>query len=169
MVVSAEFSLLAQNSIILKTLVNSGTSARGFINHSLVQNLRIPTYKTPYTRTLMLADDRAAAEKITDYVILPMRIGNHYENILFFVIKLFQKTLVILGLQWLYKYNPSINFRNNFLTFISPYCHRFCLISEQSNRAPMIKTLAKDFHNLPVSGEPSLTPNEASAVPFHYK
>jgi predicted aspartyl protease len=63
MVVSAEFSLPAQNSITLKALVDSGASARGFINHSLIQNLRIPTYKTPYTRTLMLANDRAAAEK----------------------------------------------------------------------------------------------------------
>jgi hypothetical protein len=169
MVVSAEFSLLSQNSVTFKALVDSGALARGFINHSLVQNLRIPTYKTPYTRTLMLADDRAAAEKITDYVILPMRISNYYENTLFFVTKFSQETLVILGLQWLYKHNPSIDFRNNFLTFISPYCHRFCLILGQSNRAPMIKTPAKDFHDLPVSGESSLTPGEASAIPFYYK
>jgi predicted aspartyl protease len=98
MVVSAEFSLPAQNSVTLKALVDSGASARGFINHSLVQNLRIPTYKTPYTRTLMLADDRAAAEKITDYVILPMRIGNYYKNALFFVTKFSQETPVIFGL-----------------------------------------------------------------------
>jgi hypothetical protein len=98
MVVSAEFSLPAQNSVTLKAFVNSGASAQGFINHSLVQNLRIFTYKTPYTRTLMLADDRAAAKKITNYVILLMRIGNYYENTLFFVIKLSQETLVILGL-----------------------------------------------------------------------
>jgi hypothetical protein len=91
MVVSTEFSLPAQNSVTLKALVDSGALARGFINYSLVQNLRIPTYKTPYTRTLILSNDRAAAEKITDYVILPMRIGNYYENALFFVTKLFQK------------------------------------------------------------------------------
>jgi hypothetical protein len=98
MVVFAEFFLLAQNSVILKAFMDSGALARGFINHFLVQNLRIPTYKTPYTRILMLANDRAAAEKITDYVILPMRISNYYENTLFFVIKFFQKTFVILGL-----------------------------------------------------------------------
>jgi hypothetical protein len=79
--------------------VDSGASARGFINHSLVQNLRIPTYKTLHTRILILANERAAAEKITNYVILPMRISNYYENALFFVIKLFQKkTSVILEL-----------------------------------------------------------------------
>jgi hypothetical protein len=88
MVVFAEFFLLAQNSVTLKALVDSGALARGFINHSLVQNLRIPIYKTLYTRTLMLANDRTAAEKITDYVILHMRIGNYYENALFFVTKL---------------------------------------------------------------------------------
>jgi hypothetical protein len=46
----------------------------------------------------MLANDRAAAEKITDYVILLMRISNYYKNALFFVIKFFQETFVILGL-----------------------------------------------------------------------
>jgi hypothetical protein len=97
-VVSAELFPLAQNLVTFKALVDSGASARGFINHSLVQNLRIPTYKTSYTRTLMLANDRAAAEKITGYVILPMRISNYYENALFFVTKIFQKTPVILGL-----------------------------------------------------------------------
>jgi hypothetical protein len=97
-VVSAEFSFPAQNSVIFKALVDSGALARGFINHSLVQNPRIPIYKTSYTRTLMLANDRAAAEKITDYVILLMKIGNYYENALFFVIKLFQETPMILGL-----------------------------------------------------------------------
>jgi hypothetical protein len=89
MIVSAEFSLLAQNSVTFKALVDSDALARGFINHSLIQNLRILTYKTPYTKTLMLANDRAASEKITDYVILPMRIGNYYENAPFFVIKFF--------------------------------------------------------------------------------
>jgi hypothetical protein len=33
----------------------------------------------------------------------------------------------------------------------------------------MIKTPAKDFHDFPVPGESSLTPNEASAVFSHYK
>jgi hypothetical protein len=74
-----------------------------------------------------------------------------------------------LGLQWLYKHNPSINFRNNFLTFISLYCHRFCLTPGQSNRALIIKTPAKDFHDLSVPGEPNFTPNEALAVLVYYK
>jgi hypothetical protein len=33
----------------------------------------------------------------------------------------------------------------------------------------MIKTPAKDFHNLQVSGEPSFILNEASAVLSYYK
>jgi hypothetical protein len=91
MVVFAEFIFPAQNLVTFKTLVDNGALARGFINHFLVQNLRIPIYKTLYTRTLMLANDRAAAKKITNYVILLMRIGNYYENTLFFVIEFFQK------------------------------------------------------------------------------
>jgi hypothetical protein len=86
--VSAELFLPAQQSLTLNALVDSGASARGFINRSLVKLKNIRTHKTPYTRTLILADDRATTEKIIDYIIVPLKIGNHNENALFFVIKL---------------------------------------------------------------------------------
>jgi hypothetical protein len=109
-IVSAELLLFAQQPLILNALIDSGASARGFIDRFLVKLKNIRTYKTPYTRTFILADDHAAIEKITDYIIAPLKIGNYNENALFFVTKLLQQTLIILGLPWLWRYNPYINF-----------------------------------------------------------
>jgi hypothetical protein len=87
-IVSAEFLLPAQQSLTLNALIDSGASARGFINRSLIKLKNIRTYKTPYTRTLILADNRAATKRITDYIIAFLKIGNYNENALFFVTKL---------------------------------------------------------------------------------
>jgi hypothetical protein len=97
-IVSAKFLLSAQQPLILNALIDNGASARGFINRFLVKLKNIRTYKTPYIRTLILADNRAITEKITDYIIAPLKIGNHNENALFFVTKLLQQTFIILGL-----------------------------------------------------------------------
>jgi hypothetical protein len=87
-IVSAELLLPAQQSLTLNALIDNGASARGFINRSLVKLKNIRIYKTPYTKTFILADNRAATEKITDYIIASLKIGNYNENALFFVIKL---------------------------------------------------------------------------------
>jgi hypothetical protein len=87
-IVFAEFFLPAQQPLILNALVDSGASARGFINRFLIKLKNIRTHKTSYTRTLILADTRATIEKITDYIIVSLKIGNYNENALFFVIKL---------------------------------------------------------------------------------
>jgi hypothetical protein len=87
-IVSAEFLLFAQQSLILNALIDNSASARGFINRFLVKLKNIRTYKTPYIRILILADNRAAIEKITDYIIVPLKIGNYNKNALFFVTKL---------------------------------------------------------------------------------
>jgi hypothetical protein len=87
-IVSAELFLPAQQPLILNALINNGASARGFIDHFLVKLKNIRTHKTPYTKTFILADNRAATEKITDYIIVSLKIGNYNENALFFVTKL---------------------------------------------------------------------------------
>jgi hypothetical protein len=87
-IVSAEFLLPAQQFLILNALIDNGASARKFIDRSLVKLKNIRIYKTPYIRTLILVDDRAAIEKITNYIIAPLKIGNYNKNALFFIIKL---------------------------------------------------------------------------------
>jgi hypothetical protein len=87
-IVSAELLLSAQQPLTLNALIDSSASARGFINRSLVKLKNIRTYKTPYIKTLILADNRATIEKITNYIIALLKISNYNENALFFVTKL---------------------------------------------------------------------------------
>jgi hypothetical protein len=86
--VFAELLLPAQQPLALSALINNSALARKFINRSLVKLKNIRTYKTPYTKALILADNRAIIEKITDYIIAFLKIGNYNENALFFVTKL---------------------------------------------------------------------------------
>jgi hypothetical protein len=86
--VSAELLLPAQQPLTLNALINNSASAQGFINRFLIKLKNIRTYKTPYTKTFILADNRAATKKITDYIIAFLKIGNYNENALFFVTKL---------------------------------------------------------------------------------
>jgi hypothetical protein len=83
--VSAELFLSAQQPLILNALINNSASARGFIYRFLVKLKNIRTHKTSYTKTFILADNRATIEKITDYIIVSLKIGNYNENALFFV------------------------------------------------------------------------------------
>jgi hypothetical protein len=87
-IVSAELLLPAQQPLTLNALIDSSASARGFINRFLVKLKNIRTYKILYIKTFILADNRATIEKITDYIIASLKIGNYNENALFFVTKL---------------------------------------------------------------------------------
>jgi hypothetical protein len=87
-IISAEFLPFAQQFLILNALIDNSALARGFINRSLVKLKNIRTYNTLYISTFILADNRAAMKKITDYIIAPLKIGNYNENALFFVTKL---------------------------------------------------------------------------------
>jgi hypothetical protein len=77
----------AENDLLF-ALIDNGALARGFINRFLIKFKNIRTYKTSYIRTFILVDDRATTEKITDYIIALLKIGNYNENALFFVTKL---------------------------------------------------------------------------------
>jgi hypothetical protein len=87
-IVFAELLLFAQQPLTLNALINSSALARGFINRFLVKLKNIRIYKTPYTKTFILADNRVAIEKITDYIIALLKINNYNKNALFFVTKL---------------------------------------------------------------------------------
>jgi hypothetical protein len=97
-IVFAELLLPAQQLLTLNALIDNNALARGFINRFLVKLKNIRIYKTPYTKTFILADNRAATEKITNYIIAFLKIGNYNENALFFVTKLLQQTFIILEL-----------------------------------------------------------------------
>lgn len=64
---------------------------------------------------------------ITEYVLVPVRTGQHEETALLFLTKLADATPVILGLPWLQRHNPSVDWTAMTLTFNSRYCQTNCL------------------------------------------
>ena len=167
-------SLLVQTTLLpahhqpttVRGLIDSGCSGRGFIDEALVHRLNLPTYATPYPRTLLLADGKTAST-ITKYVVIPAAIGIHDENCLFFVTRLSNDTQVIFGLPWLKRHNPSINWFDMSLTFDSWYCMSHCSYGRVVC-APTIADPPIAFHDLPIPTIMVTPPDNAALKPPLY-
>ncbi|KAK4232720.1 hypothetical protein C8A03DRAFT_20042, partial [Achaetomium macrosporum] len=146
----------AHHHVPVNALVDSGCSTRAFCDRALVTRLGIKTSKTPHPRTLILADGKKAGRPVDSYFIAPLVIGNHEEQALFFVTDLSPETPVILGLPWLQRHNPAVDWAQLSLTFDSDYCRTFCCPEWLDNRAPVKRTPPKSFHDLHIPGEPRL-------------
>jgi hypothetical protein len=127
---------LAHNRLVaVRGLVDSGCSGRAFISKKFVGR---------------------TADKIIEYTILPVSIGNHYEYCLFFITNLADETPIIFGLPWLKRHNPYINWAAMSLTFNSWYCLAHCCPQglRTPSMAPTLPDPSRSFHDLPVPGEP---------------
>ena len=143
------------NPIDVTSLVDCGCSARAFADRSFIKSQNITTQPTPSKRALLLADGKPAGT-ISEYFIARMSIGLHRKLCLFFVTDLSPDTPIILGLPWLQRHNPSIDWSKMSLTFISPYCHNFCCpLGTRNIAAPTIPDPPSNYHDLPISGEPA--------------
>lgn len=107
-------------------------------------------------RTLLLADGRPAGTTVNRYFTAPVQIGNHEEICLFFVTRLGKENPVILGLPWLQRHNPSIDWSQMSVKFTSEYCQTNCCPPWLDPRAPCVPFPTKSFHDLPIPGEPRL-------------
>ena len=116
---------LAHSNVSTQSLVDSGCSGCAFIDRSLVQKYKIPTYPMPVERPLLLADGHAS-DTLTRYCILPITVGDHQEICLLYVTKLAANTPIILGLPWLKKHNPSIDWTSMSMRLDSWYCLNHC-------------------------------------------
>jgi len=151
-------------------LVDSGCSARAFVDRDFAKTHNITTKKTPKPRTLLLANGEVA-DTITEYFIAPVAVGLHEELCLFFLTKLSRDTPVIFGLPWLQRHNPTIDWTGMSLTFSSEYCAKYCCPRwlQTSPQAPVISDPPKSFHNLPIKGEPAKAQHQLPQihVSFH--
>jgi hypothetical protein len=146
----------AHLNITIQALIDSGCSARAFCDRAFVQQNGITTTPTPYIRTLLLADGKEAESKIDQYFIAPIAIGNHEELCLFFVTDLSPDTPIILGLPWLQRHNPAINWTDLSLSFTSLYCQHYCCPPWLDPKAPSRPIPKLGFHDLEIPGEPQL-------------
>lgn len=123
--ISTEISLAPNVIIPLVSLIDSGAAGYGFIDRKVVSELRIPTRPLPYTRYLLLADGKPS-DVLSQYALLDIRINDHREIGLFYVTTLSTADPMILGLPWLQRHNPSIDWSAMTLRFTSTYCSRYC-------------------------------------------
>ncbi|KAI1676918.1 reverse transcriptase [Pyrenophora tritici-repentis] len=116
---------LAHQTLPIPTLIDSGCSGHAFLDRTFAQRHGLTTYLLPRPRELRLADG-IASDTITEYTILPMSISGHNEYGLFFITRLAANTPAILGLPWLQKHNPSIDWANMQLKFDKWRCTGYC-------------------------------------------
>jgi hypothetical protein len=122
------------------SLVDTGCTAVAFADKaSIVSRCNVTTKKLLVPRPLRLADGVPASSRITDYFTARMSIGAHTEVMLFFVTKLSPANPIILGIPWLQRHEPRLNFRELGVRFDSNYCTEHCLpqgIADYDRYAP---------------------------------
>jgi hypothetical protein len=152
--------------IIVTGLIDSGCSARAFADRNIVLKNNIKTFPLPRPRVLLLADGKPA-DTITDYFVAPTMMGSHQELCLFFITTLSKNTPLIFGLPWLQRHNPIIDWARMTIAFASSYCQAHCnrVIEDRPPIAPIIADPPRDYHDLPIAGEPVLGRNSTYQPP----
>ena len=153
---------MQNEEIIVTSLVDSGCSGRRFVDRFFVKHHKLHVCPTPSRRPLLLADGRPS-DVITEYIIIPCRIGSHHELAIFLVTNLAPDTPLIFGLPWLRCHNPIIDWETLSLTFASGYCHRFCLPEGMTNCEATIIYDKVRVQDIVVPGEPNIP--HAPSVP----
>lgn len=131
------------SSFSVNILIDSGCSAFGFIDYFFVQTHALQKTILPKARTVVLADG-VTTEPVIHYVLLPITIGHHHETALFFVTKLSQSTPVILGIPWLQRHNPVIDWPSLSLVFSSWFCGRHCFPRDTPYKLMTAPTVSSD-------------------------
>ena len=159
-------------SVDTTSLIDTGSTAEAFADEdSLVKKYNIAVKKLLTPKPLRLADG-IPSSFITHYFTMRMTIGYHTEITLFYVTKLSSLNPIILGIPWLKKHNPTLNFPALALKFDSSYCNRNCLpwnILESGRLAPRacskqtkVKYHALTVENMADEGEP--TPHQTKVL-----
>ena len=85
-----------------------------------------------------------------------MRVGNHSETLTFDVVPL-GKHNVVLGLPWLQRHNPTIQWTSGKVTFASDYCEEHCLAQPAStflNQHPIVPRVTMESEVSELAVEP---------------
>ena len=124
-------------------LIDSGASG-SFINTSFIEKHSIPLILKDTPRDLTVVDGHEISSgKVTHNTpILLLTIGGHTESVTFDVTQLGNYP-IILGLSWLKKHCPTIDWSEHLVTFKSTFCISNCLSQVLS-----VKAVPNNFNNL---------------------
>ena len=151
-------------------MIDSGATGN-FISRDLVRSADLPTRKKKQQYDLQMADGSTLSTGRVDEetTSLPVAIQRHHEEITFDVVGMATHH-VILGMPWLNKHNPGINWktgvlkieRSGFVTSIRPTQQQRMLVDERSNRRPVEAceaSFANDKDDLQEKGSDSTATN----------
>jgi hypothetical protein len=121
-----------------RALIDSGASGL-FIHWNFVRKHRIPTKAYAKPKIVRNVDNSTnILGKITNYVETTLKVGDHEEQAKFSVTDIGEDDL-ILGLPWLRKHNPALNWRNGHMLFQD--CPLSCELTMRKKRRQKKKTL----------------------------
>ena len=102
--------------VTINAMIDSGAT-EDFINPEVCNKHGIKTTKATNPREIYLADGKPSAMGLVTHMTkVPMDISSHRELATFQVANL-QKHEVILGMLWLRKHNPTIDWHDKKITF----------------------------------------------------
>src|SRR5690349_4380700 len=106
--------------------IDSGANGLAFIDSSLAQKHGMDIQKFKQPRNLCVIDGQKARQPLTHYTTSTLTINGHQETITLFVTKL-GRYPIVLGLPWLKKHLPLIDWARDSLMFVSKHCRGHCL------------------------------------------
>jgi hypothetical protein len=115
-------------------MIDPGASSC-FIHKDFVKNYKISTIKKKKPRKLKVIDGREISSGLVEYeCTFKLTIGSHSEEIVCNVADI-GKHSIVLGMSWLRKHNPTIEWSAKRVTFDSVYCSTTCLPISNSVQA----------------------------------
>ncbi|KAI0996376.1 hypothetical protein K3495_g11804 [Podosphaera aphanis] len=108
----------------LVALIDTGASGFAFVSQSLCHRLLLPSKKLEKPLAVIGFEGRQGAQ-ITHQANFSLSIGRHQENLPAYVTYPCKYDLV-LGLPWLEKHSPYVNWKENTITFGEPCLESLC-------------------------------------------
>lgn len=135
--------------------MDSGCTGEAFVDAAFVKAHEIPTTPLPHPKPLYLADGELT-DWIRETATLPLRIGAHNETVTFFVTPLAAENPIILGIPWLQRHNPAVDWNTLDVRFSN--CGLPCLPLGAPSLAP------RAVEGAPRRIEPPVTTNYRPAT-----
>jgi hypothetical protein len=114
-------------------------ATENFIDREYAKQSRLPLLQKAVPRQCLAVDGtEVLGGPITHEALLDATINNHEETVRLQCITIGNSS-IILGLPWLRKHNPTINWKENRVSFSSEYCAKKCL-----DTSPHAVTISED-------------------------
>lgn len=145
------------NAITLNTyaFVDCGATGESFLDIDFVRKNNLIQIPLPRPRNIIVVDGSISTTgSVTHEVRHTLTIGDHSEEISSFVTKL-DKHEALIGMPWLRKHNPAIDWEKNTLCFNKDKCRKNCLKAGVHQSLIKGRVTTKDAPAGPITREQS--------------